>query len=117
MGFVRESFGRVHTESRRESFYISVHYNKDGCCGDKPGDPLPTLYAEVEYADLEDMFQALLDLRNCDPRYRDWRAAQKRSTSKNHESCDLRWGCGRDGCYGQIGAEADAQKVHQEGSS
>lgn len=58
MGLIRKNFGKITIESRRESFYI--HFD-DGES------------AEVEYANLEDLIDALVDLRDKDDRWKKWK--------------------------------------------
>lgn len=61
MGHIREGFGKVCVESRRESFYLHIDYPSD-----HPLHDLWTEYPhpEIEYEDLDDLIAALQDLRS-----------------------------------------------------
>ena len=71
MGFVRDSVGRITIESRRESFYI---HDDSGNEGENPLIFPRTENPEVDYRALDDLIAALIELRDNDTRYAEWRS-------------------------------------------
>ena len=74
MGFIREGFGRISIESRRESFYI--HDDDGRVSADDQADPLifpREMDPEVDYRALDNLIAALVDLRDNDKRYAEWK--------------------------------------------
>jgi len=72
MGFIREEFGKVAVESRRESFY--VHWGSEDE-SDAVLDRIWTdeVHPEFPYESLDDLIAALVDLRDNDKRYQLWK--------------------------------------------
>lgn len=80
MGFIRDDFGRVSVESRRESFCIHWGVDEEDPAYDEH-EALQKFWREVPhpefgYGDLDDLIAALIDLRDNDKNLAGWKSSQ-----------------------------------------